>query len=132
MLIKRTLILSALLALLPLASGHATEALSSHVYVELPDAPTIAVDWSKGDAQTVTLGGNRALTFSNGKRGGRYTLILKQDPTGTRTVTWPPSVRWPGESHQASTLTTSANKTDYITFFYNGVTYDAVGIAQSL
>ncbi len=132
---KRPLVLVALLFLLPLqAAASAGDAAPS--YVELTDAPTIAVDWSKGDTQTVTLGGNRALTFSNGQKGGKYLLILKQDGTGSRTVTWPSSVRWPGGPPQtrgqpASILTTTANKTDYITFFYNGVTYDVLGLAQN-
>lgn len=99
--------------------------------VELADAATIAVDWSKGNAQTVTLGGNRTLTFSNGQKGGRYLLIIKQDGTGSRTVTWPASIRWPGGKPQSSILTTTANKTDYITFFYNGVTYDVLALAQN-
>jgi len=105
-------------------------------YVELADAPTITVDWSKGDTQIVTLHGNRALTFLNGQKGGKYLLILTQDATGSRTVTWPSSVRWPGGPPQAagrpaSILTSLANKTDYITFFYNGATYDALGLAQN-
>jgi hypothetical protein len=98
-------------------------------YVELTDAPTIAVDWSKGSTQTVTLGGNRALTFSNGQKGGTYRLILKQDAHGSRLVTWPQSVRWPGTT--GPTLTTTASKTDYVAFFYNGVTYDALGFSQN-
>jgi hypothetical protein len=105
-------------------------------YVELADAPTIAVDWSKGNSQAVTLGGNRALTFSNGQKGGKYLLIIKQDATGSRMVTWPASVRWPGDPPQtggqpASILTSTADKTDYITFFYNGVSYDVLGLVQN-
>jgi len=102
-------------------------------YFELTDAPEITVDWSKGDTQTATLGGNRTLTFSNGQKGGKYTLIVTQDATGARTVTWPSSVRWPGPTQAAvpPTLTTTANKTDYITFFYNGVNYDALALAQN-
>ena len=123
------------MSLLPSPAAYASAA--AHSYVELPDAPTIAVDWSKGDTQAVTLGGNRALTFSNGQKGGKYLLILKQDATGSRTVTWPSSVRWPGGPPQtggqpASVLTTTAGKKDYITFFYDGVTYDVVGIVQNL
>jgi hypothetical protein len=126
---KRIPALCFLLSLLLTPVAFAIASVAS--YVELPDAPTIAVDWSKGNVQVVTLGGNRALTFSNGQRGGRYMLILKQDTTGSRTVTWPSSVRWPGEPPQASVLTTTANKTDYINFFYNGVNYDVLALSQN-
>ena len=97
----------------------------------LTDGATIATDWSNGTVQSVTLGGNRTFTFANGVDGGRYILILKQDATGTRTVTWPGTVRWPGGT--APTLTTTASKTDYIGFLYNGVssTYDGVALAQN-
>ncbi len=133
--IKRILALSALLFLLSIPLAFASDAAPS--YLELTDAPTIAVDWSKGDTQTVTLHGNRALIFSNGQKGGHYMLIIKQDATGSRTVIWPSSVHWPGGPPQTrgqpvSILTTIANKTDYISFFYNGVSYDAVGLAQNL
>jgi hypothetical protein len=132
--IKRIVFLSVLPFLLSVQFAYAGEAVTPPV--ELADAPTLAVDWSKGDIQTVTLHGNRALTFSNGWKGGRYTLIITQDATGSRTVTWPSSVRWSGGPPQtkglpANILTTTADKTDYITFFYNGVTYDVLGLAQN-
>lgn len=97
-------------------------------YVDLSDAPTITVDWSKGNMQAVTLGGNRSFMFSNGQKGGRYTLIIKQDVTGSRTVTWPSSVHWPGRD--GPTLTTTAGKRDYIGFIYKGDSYDMLSIAQ--
>jgi hypothetical protein len=130
---KRLLALSALLLLLPFQPASADNTASG--YVELADAPTIDVDWSRGDTQSVTLGGNHILTFSHGQKGAKYLLILKQDETGSRTVTWPLSVRFPGGPPQtggqpASILTTTANKTDYIRFFYNGVTYDMLAISQ--
>jgi len=91
---------------------------------------SVAVDWNNGNVQSVTLGANVAFTFSNGQDGGKYTLIIKQDATGSRTVTWPASVRWPGGT--APTLTTTASKTDYIGFIYNGVDFQYDGVAQSL
>jgi hypothetical protein len=99
-------------------------------YVELADAPSITVDWSKGNAQAVTLHGNRIFTFTNGQKGGKYLLIVKQDATGSRTVTWPSAVNCPGVTPPI--LTTTANKKDYISFFYDGVTYDLVAMTQNL
>ena len=123
---KRHLLLSALLFLLFVPFAYAGDAAPS--YVELTDAPIIAVDWSKGSTQTVTLHGNRTLTFSGGQKGGKYLLILNQDASGSRTITWPSSVHWPGAD--GPTLSSTANKTDYISFFYNGVRYDMVAVSQ--
>ncbi len=86
------------------------------------------IDWSRSNTQTVILGASIALTFTNGQPGGHYTLALKQDATGSRTITsWGSNVRW--SSGVAPTLTTTANKTDYIEFVYDGLssTFDGVG-----
>jgi hypothetical protein len=128
----KRLILSALLFLLSVSAALAAGTTPS--YVELADAPTITVDWSKGDTQAVTLHGNRAFVFINGLKGGTYRLIIKQDATGSRTVTWPLSVHWPtgGMAIGVPTLTTKANKKDYLSFFCDGESYDAIGIVQRL
>ena len=86
------------------------------------------IDWSKSNTQTLVLGASPiALTFNNGQAGAHYTLALKQDATGSRLVTWPGNVRW--SSGVAPTLTTTANKTDYVEFVYDGLssTFDGVG-----
>ena len=124
---KRAPAAAALLLLLFLPPAFAA---SPPSYVELADAPTIAVDWSKGSPQSVTLGGNRTMAFSNGEKGRQYMLVLKQDATGSRTVTWPVSVHWPGGNGQP-TLTTTANRKDYITFVYDGANYDALAFTQN-
>jgi len=87
---------------------------------------SITIDWNNGNVQSVVLTGNTTLTFTNGQDGGKYTLIIKQDATGGRTVTWPTDVRFP--QGVAPTLSTTANTTDYIGFIYNGIDqkYDAV------
>jgi hypothetical protein len=131
---KRLLALSAFLFLFSLQPAFAGNAEPS--YVDLVDAPTITVDWSKGDTQAVALGGDRTLVFKNGQKGGRYTLILKQDATGSRKVVWPESVRWPGGPPQtggvpANVLTTTANRKDFLTFLYDGVSYDVLEISQN-
>ena len=125
----RIFLASIVFLLLPLPSALADSATPS--YVELHDAPAITVDWSKGDTQAVTIHGNRRLVFSNGQKGGKYILVIKQDATGSRLVTWPASVRWPGGSPQAFILTTTANSKDFIGFIYDGEKYDAVSISQN-
>lgn len=86
----------------------------------LTDGGTIALDWNNGLVQAVTLGGNRTFTFSNPIAPGRYLIVLKQDATGSRTITWP-TVKWRGGT--APTLTTTANKYDLITLIYDGTNY---------
>lgn len=76
------------------------------------DGATVTFDLSLGNIQTVTLGGNRTLAFSNTTAGQCVMLELKQDATGTRTVTWPAGISWAGGV--APTLTTTINKTDAI------------------
>lgn len=86
----------------------------------LTDGATIAVDWNNGNIQTVTLGGNRTFTFANPADGARYVLVVKQDATGSRTVTWP-TIKWVGGT--SPTLTTTANKKDVISIIYDGTDY---------
>lgn len=127
--IKRISAPAVFLFLLSVAPALASEAASS--YVELKDAPTIIVDWSRGNTQAVTLHGNRTLVFTNGVKGAKYLLILAQDAHGSRTVEWPSTVQWPGGAPQSNILTTTANRKDFIGFFYDGEKYDAVSIAQN-
>ncbi len=91
------------------------------------------IDWNNGNTQSLTLtAAPTTLTFANGRDGGKYVLILKQDATGSRTITWPAEARFPGGT--ALTLTTTANKTDYVGFIYNGadLKYDAVAFMRDL
>ena len=82
------------------------------------DAATITFDISIGLKHSVTLGGNRILAFANGLIGNEITLVLKQDATGSRTVTWPAGVLWPGGA--APTLTATAGKRDSFGFLQTG------------
>ncbi len=75
------------------------------------------INLDSGNVFQITLTGNCTFTFSNPSVSGRatsFTLILKQDGTGSRTTSWPASVDWP--SATAPTLTTTASATDILTF----------------
>lgn len=66
------------------------------------------------------------MTFLNIPAAGRLynlTLFVTQDATGSRTITWPASVKWSGGT--IPTLTTAANKIDVIvlTTYDNGATW---------
>ena len=61
--------------------------------------------------QLITLGGNVTVTLETpaaGSKSGTITLVLTQDATGSRTITWPASVKWSeGISAQPSTAASS-------------------------
>ena len=78
------------------------------------DAATITFNLSLGNIHTVTLGGNRILATLHATAGQCFMLELKQDGTGSRTVTWFSGISWAGGS--APTLTTTAAKTDCFGF----------------
>ena len=71
---------------------------------------------SNGNFITATLTGNCTLSFSNPTTNAcAFTLVLTNDGTGGRTITWPAAVIWPSGS--IPSRTTAANKTDVYTFF---------------
>ncbi|MGZ4663581.1 MAG: hypothetical protein ACXV5Q_00645 [Frankiaceae bacterium] len=71
-------------------------------------------DVTSATVSRITLTANCTLTFPTAVAGKSFTLVLVQDATGTRTVTWPGTVKWAGGT--APTLTTTASKTDVLTF----------------
>ncbi len=90
----------------------------------LSDGATVAINWLEGNQQKVTLGGNRTITFSNFIAGQILRLVVCQDGTGSRTLTWPAVVRWQGGS--APTLTTTANQCDLVSFVATNATSSLV------
>lgn len=82
------------------------------------------VDWNNGQKQTVILGGDQTCTFTAPAGVGNFLFRVVQDGTGSRTLTWPASVKWPGGT--APTLSSGANAEDIVTFYYNGTDYYGV------
>jgi hypothetical protein len=82
------------------------------------------INWGTGNFHKSTMTGNCTYTFTAPSGPGRYQLMLVQDATGSRTATWPASVKWPGGT--APTLSTAANAIDIITFYYDGTNYYGV------
>ena len=76
------------------------------------------IDLANGSLQILTLTGNCTYTFPTPTVGKSFTILQKQDATGSRTVTWPASVKWP--SSTAPTLTSTANKGDKLVFTADG------------
>lgn len=75
-----------------------------------------SIDLADGNVVDMTLDDSPTLTFTGSAADVAcgFTLILRQDATGGRTVTWPASVEWPGGT--APTLSSAANAVDVLTF----------------
>ncbi len=85
----------------------------------LIDAANIAWNLEKSQAANVTLGGNRTLSNpTNKKAGASYTLVVKQDGTGSRTLAYGTDYKWVGGV--APVLSTAAGAIDVLTFISDG------------
>lgn len=86
----------------------------------------VTLDLAVATVFALTLTGNVTLTFTGASAGRAYGfgLQVKQDGTGSRTVTWPASVKWPGGS--APTQSTAAGAVDKYVFetVDGGTTWD--------
>jgi hypothetical protein len=82
----------------------------------------MALDCALSNVFTVTMSGNvtTAPTFSNLKDGQTINWFITQDATGTRTMTWPATFKWPGAS--AGVLSTGANDVDLLVATYMSAT----------
>jgi len=100
--------------------------------VALTDGASIATDASLGNVYTVTLGGNRTIANpTNPTSGQKIIYSIRQDATGSRTITWGAAFRFSVDL-PAPTLTTTANKTDHIGFMYNAIdsTWDCLAVTR--
>ena len=79
------------------------------------------IDWGAGNKQRSTLTDNCTFTFTAPAGVTNVILKLIQDGTGSRTVTWPASVKWPGGT--APTLSTAAGAIDIVSFYFDGTNY---------
>jgi hypothetical protein len=93
----------------------------------LTDGATISWDVSTSPIAKVTLGGNRTISApSNSAGAGQFvSLLVIQDGTGSRTLTW--NAVYEFASDTAPTLTTTGGKGDLFVFRYNGTKWLEVG-----
>jgi hypothetical protein len=98
---------------------------SFRIYNHGNTSTATTITWDNGSYQTCTLTGNCTIAFVAptipATTMARLTLMLQQDNVGSRTVTWPSTVRWSGST--APTLTTTGTIRDAATFIYNGSQY---------
>ena len=80
-------------------------------------ASAITVNCALSNVFTTTLTANiTTLTFSNSNDGQTINWFITQDATGSRTMTWGASVKWPGGT--AGVLSTAANAVDLAVLTY--------------
>lgn len=101
------------------------DAVLEPAFAGLTDGVTIT--WTFAGAQslnhTVTLAGNRTLAISGATNGATGVLIVKQDATGSRTLTLPAGSKVVNAGGGAVTLSTAANAVDILSFVYDGTNY---------
>ncbi len=87
------------------------------------------IDLANGSVQILTLTGNCTFTFPTATAGKSFILLLKQDGTGSRTATWPATVKWP--SGTAPTITSVASKLDKFIFTADGTNWYGSNAGQN-
>ena len=95
---------------------------------ELTDAATIVWNVINSPVAKVTLGASRTLAAPSGTTpaaGQFVSLLIIQDGTGSRTITWNAVYEFAADT--APTLTATANLGDLFTFRYNGAKWLEVG-----
>jgi hypothetical protein len=92
----------------------------------LTDGATIAWNMSTQSVAKVTLAGNRTVAApTNGSSGQFASLLVIQDGTGSRTLTWNAVYEFAADT--APTLSTTGGKADLFVFRYNGTKWLEVG-----
>ena len=92
----------------------------------LTDGATVSWNALTQQVAKLTLGGNRTLgSASSGVTGEFISLLVIEDGTGSRTLTWNGAYEFASDT--APTLTTTANLGDLFVFRYNGSKWLEVG-----
>jgi len=101
-------------------------------YVETPfsanSSTAITIALTNGTVQIITLTGTCTITMPTATSGKSFIMFLKQDGTGSRTVTWS-TVKWAGGT--APTITSTASRQDILSFFADGTNWYGVVVAQN-
>ena len=94
----------------------------------LSDGSTVTWDVIASPVAKLTMAGNRTISAPSGTTpasGQFISLLLIQDGTGSRTITW--NAVYEFKDDTAPTLTTTAAKGDIFVFRYNGTKWLEVG-----
>ena len=108
-----------------------TSAKLNYSATTLTDGSSITWNAETQDVAKVTLGGNRTIGAASSATTGQFiSLLVIQDGTGSRTITWNAAYEFAADT--APTLTTAAAKGDLFVFRYNGSKWLEVGRNQNL
>ncbi len=101
-------------------------------YTETPftanSSTAITLALTNGTVQIITLTGNATITMPSAVSGKSFIMFLKQDATGSRTVTWS-TVKWAGGTNP--TITATASRQDIYSFFSDGTNWYGVNVGQN-
>jgi hypothetical protein len=93
-------------------------------YTETPftanSSTAITLALTNGTVQIITLTGNATINMPTATAGKSFIIMLKQDATGSRSVTWS-TVKYP--SGTAPTITATASRMDILSFFADGTNW---------
>ncbi len=88
----------------------------------------ITLSVANGTFDLITLTANCTITMPTAQAGKSFLLFLRQDATGSRSVTWA-TVRWAGGT--APTITGTASRQDIFSFFSDGTNWYGVTVGQN-
>ena len=101
-------------------------------YTETPysanSSTAITLALTNGTVQIITLTGNATITMPTATSGKSFIMYLKQDGTGSRTVTWS-TVKWAGGT--APTITSTASRMDILSFFSDSTNWYGCVVGQN-
>lgn len=91
---------------------------NSSAFITVTEAPTTTIDAALGNHQILTLTGNRTMAVpSNPVDGEELFLVVQQDGTGSRTLTW--NAVFIFENGSAPILATTPGALDFFVMIYN-------------
>lgn len=97
----------------------------------LTDGATITPDFSAANNFSVTLGGNRTLANpTNITAGQSGVIVITQDATGSRTLSYGSYFKFPNGT--APTLTTTASKVDVLAYYCESTTRISAQLLSNL
>ena len=106
------------------SEGYVEESITTNI------GSSYTINLNNGSLQILTLTANCTFTFPSVFAAGLgLTLLLKQDATGSRTVTWPATVKWPNNT--APTITATASKMDKYVFVSDGTNWIGSNAGQN-
>jgi len=101
-------------------------------YTETPysanSSTAITLALTNGTVQIITLTASTTITMPTAVSGKSFIMLLRQDATGSRTVTWT-TVKWAGGT--TPTITSTASKQDIYSFFSDGTSWYGVTVGQN-